>query len=354
MTDILVHVEDPGAANMVIGLPKVVGDLGYECKIYASCHAKDHLTKAGQSYKEVTTSSSEILDLEKPKLILVGTSEDKESFSISLTRSAKEKNILSVAVVDMACNASLRFRGTGDDSLKYVTDFLIVPDELTANSYREIGLPDDRINVIGHPIYERAYKYRQNISPHKTQKKQREKKILFIAEGVDQLDAHQSYVSKNYTLQGRGGSGWRTAIVLEEILDAISFNSNLIADVIVRRHPKMSPLSLNIYSSEVTFDSGPAYDSINNADAVVGMTSILLVEAAIIGRPVLSVLPSPDEKEWLAPIKADVIKSVTSRSDLPEALMGLFDGKCQVDCRNFKIKNSTLNMANYILSKFKK
>ena len=58
MTDILVHVEDPGAANMVIGLPKVVGDLGYECKIYASCHAKDHLTKAGQSYKEVTTSSS--------------------------------------------------------------------------------------------------------------------------------------------------------------------------------------------------------------------------------------------------------------------------------------------------------
>ena len=63
---------------MVIGLPKVVGDLGYECKIYASCHAKDHLTEAGQSYKEVT-SSSEILDLEKPKLILVGTSEDKGS-----------------------------------------------------------------------------------------------------------------------------------------------------------------------------------------------------------------------------------------------------------------------------------
>lgn len=46
---------------------------------------------------------------------------------------------------------------------------------------------------------------------------------------------------------------------------------------------------------------------VHAADLVVGMTSILLVEAAALGRPVLSIVPIIGQREWLGELSKDII-----------------------------------------------
>jgi hypothetical protein len=144
---------------------------------------------------------------------------------------------------------------------------------------------------------------------------------VFVAEGFDQLQPSASLRSHDYTLSGRGDSDWRTGIVLEEILDAVNdFVPK--PEIIVRLHPKSSIRDFKLWEEEVKFndDADPLASCIWGADAVLGMTSMLMVEAAILGRPVLSVLPREIERDWLGPLASGRIHYVTDRAKLRAAL----------------------------------
>jgi hypothetical protein len=56
---------------------------------------------------------------------------------------------------------------------------------------------------------------------------------------------------------------------------------------------------------------------------VVGLTSILLSEAAMLGRPVLSVLPRAAEQEWLLDPPQIKMTSVWQRTALIPALRNM-------------------------------
>ena len=327
MADILIHVEDPGAANMVIGLPEKLVALGCDTILLASSYAKDFLASKGQAFFARQGTPLGVLNIQKPKVVVVGTSEDKRAFSLPLTRTAQEIGIPTIGIVDMVCNANNRFRGGGDDPLGYVPDQLIVPDQATKDAYIQIGFPAKKISLLGHPAYDRAYQYRQNNSVEPKQNSDRKKRILFLAEGWDLFDEKLSYRSKDYTLEGRGGDNWRTAIVLEELLDALIALPELNAEVVVRPHPKMSASDFDRFAREITIEEGgDPLEAVSKADAVIGMTSMLLIEAAIVGRPVLSILPQPIEKDWLGPIKSGMIFCVITGTELKTALPKLLAG----------------------------
>ena len=328
MDDILIHVEDPGAANMVIGLPEKLLALGCKSILLASSYAQNFLISNGQAFSACRRTPLEILDFHKPHLVVVGTSADKQAFSLSLTHAAQEAGLPTLGLVDMACNSHNRFRGGGDDPLGYVPDQLIVPDQATKDAYIQIGFPAKKISLLGHPAYDRAYQYRQNNSVEPKQNSDRKKRILFLAEGWDLFDEKLSYRSKDYTLEGRGGDNWRTAIVLEELLDALIALPELNAEVVVRPHPKMSASDFDRFAREITIEEGgDPLEAVSKADAVIGMTSMLLIEAAIVGRPVLSILPRAIEKSWLGPLKTGHILSVSNREDLRRALQELISGQ---------------------------
>jgi hypothetical protein len=328
MADILIHVEDPGAANMVIGLPEKLFALGCDTQLLASSYAKEFLTSNKQAFSPRLGTPLEILKITKPKVVVVGTSEDKQAFSLLLTHAAQKSGIPTIGMVDMACNAHNRFRGGGDDPLGYVPAQLIVTDQATKDAYIQIGFPAKKISLLGHPAYDRAYQYRQNNFVEPKQNSDRKKQILFLAEGWDLFDEKQSYRSKDYTLEGRGGDNWRTAIVLEELLDALDSLPEINAEVVVRPHPKMTASDFDRFEGEITVEAGgDPLEAASKADAVIGMTSMLLIEAAIVGRPVLSILPQPIERDWLGPIQDGDILSVTNRSDLVKALPSLMAGK---------------------------
>jgi hypothetical protein len=328
MADILIHVEDPGAANMVIGLPEKLSALGCDAQLLASSYAKEFLTSSGQAFSARLGTPLEILNIQNPKVVVVGTSEDKQAFSLPLTHAAQKSGIPTIGMVDMACNANNRFRGEGDDPLGYIPDNLIVPDQATMDAFIQIGVPAKKISRLGHPAYDRAYRFHQNRAAEAKSNTNRKKRILFLAEGRSLFDEKLSCRTDEYTLTGRGGDNWRTAIVLEELLDALSSLPELNAEVVVRPHPKMSTSDFDRFEGEIIVDAGgDPLEAVSKADAVIGMTSMLLIEAAIVGRPVLSILPQPIEKDWLGPLKSGHILVVSNREDLLRALQELISGQ---------------------------
>jgi predicted glycosyltransferase len=120
----------------------------------------------------------------------------------------------------------------------------------------------------------------------------------------------------------RGKATYRTAIVLEELLEALSGLAPRPL-LVVRLHPKNARGEFAAYESEVDAFSagGDPLPLVFAADLVVGIATALLEEAHIMGRPALSILPREEERDWLEALRDGRITSVTARSELRPALV---------------------------------
>jgi hypothetical protein len=129
-------------------------------------------------------------------------------------------------------------------------------------------------------------------------------------------------------LIGRGTSSARTAIVAEELLDALAYlryYHDINCTVVLRLHPKQAKSDLGVLGDEfdeVSIDGDPL-EVVATADLVVGMTSMLLLQAHDMRLTCLSILPREQEKTWLPDVFLGVIPSVSDRSSLRSALLNL-------------------------------
>jgi hypothetical protein len=91
---------------------------------------------------------------------------------------------------------------------------------------------------------------------------------------------------------------------------------------VLRLHPKNTRDEFAAYLGE--FDEvsagGDPLALIHSADAVVGMTSMLLLEAALLGRPTLAIVPRAVERDWLPSIRAGVTRCATTRAEVAAEL----------------------------------
>ena len=333
----LAFVEDPGAAAYISPLPEALKKEGVDCRVIATGHALKLMTLKGvvADRLPVGASGASILEAYQPSLVIVGTSENPDSFSFDLIETAKARSIKTVGIVDAASNAAERFRGRGNHPLFFAPDWLIVPDEQTAMEFQNLGFPAGRIEACGHPQFDEVIALRAAWSEQDRQS-QREKWIaaasgvrptlLFISEISTGLNERQFRRSAAYTLRGKPESDGRTEVVLDELLMAIREIPEK-PYLILRLHPKQGEDDLPRHRG--MFDqisrSEPALELVNASDAVVGMTSMLLMESALLGRPTLSLVPRAMERTWLGPM-ASSIPCVWMRGDLRRLLPQILAG----------------------------
>ena len=165
----------------------------------------------------------------------------------------------------------------------------------------------------------------------------------------------------DYTLHGRGTSGWRTHIVIEEFLDATQ-------DIGIPRrlqiHPKEAGFDYLAYEKEfdqisrdrnaiermfgrikdfrdlftATAESGiiqprpPGHRTAHLLHLVrpclaVGITTNALTEFALRGSPVLSILPRNEEYVWNDAIAVGAIPSVSHRKYIRPVIERLLSSK---------------------------
>lgn len=327
---ILLVAEDPGGANCLCALYNALcRNKAYSIKAMAEGVARHIFRQAGM---ELLSSDSEIsFKAFMPDFIVLGTGENSNSIDKQVIMLSRTLCIPTMYVIDYWTNACLRLLGPDGNSLFYAPDYLAVIDKNQKAEFTKLGFPPKRIFVCGHPHFSNVKmqasqlikKSREKVFgelfPNLTSNK---KSILFAAET---LGGEQFRRNSRYTLKGRGSTDERTLIVLEELLDAVKEISEDI-QVIVRPHPKNRTDDFKAYRSEISEISanGSSIEACYACDLTVGMTSMILLEAVIIGKPVVSIVPKKDEKDWLISNRCNASYCVWTRKSLKRALYEMF------------------------------
>ena len=337
MTQVLIFVEDPGAVNYVVGLQSELELICVNSTVFSSSAMLPYAS-AKQLHVEVLSSGydvNKLLENMQPELILVGTSEDPDAVGLSLLRAARVRGIKNVGFIDAFANSDYRFKGRTEDSLGNAPEWLFVPDQWTKKEYVRLGFPRKNIHITGHPHYdnvraaikklesENVFALRNKYAPSAAVD---DLVMVLVAEPMGGLNPRQFEKSSEYTLHGRGTSNVRSNIVIEEFLNAVKTLPK-VPYLVLRLHPKNSREDFEAYHHEFDFVSsgGSPTELIFTANAVVGMTSMLVFEAAIAGKPTLSILPREIEKNWLPSIRSGATKCATTRKSIVSELQRLLE-----------------------------
>lgn len=334
MTDFLLYVEDPGAANYSAQIPDALRDAGYSCHTIADGYAKGYFTGRDISFNISAWrgNAAALINDVMPRAVIVGTSENPDSFSFELIEVAKQRGIPSVGFIDMAGNAAYRFRGKSDNSLYYAPDWLLVPDEYCAETFSACGYDRDRLIICGHPQYdmvravrtELEHEGRDTVRARSFSVAEDRKIIMFAAEINSGLEVGGYRKNSEYTLIGLGGE-LRTEVVLEEFLHAVESMDRDRLYLVLRLHPKNRPEEFSKYVNH--FDAisrgGEVLPLVYASDLLAGMTTNLLLEGALLDVPTLSIVPREAESRSLATVRCGITKAVWRRKALRESLFRL-------------------------------
>ena len=330
--DILIYVEDPGAANYVAGLPAALESRGWRVCLLSDGFAYPYLLQLGIKSEMLhrTASAKELLSKFKPRLVLIGTSANPETFGFDLITEAYGLGIMTIGAVDAFGNADYRFRGRTDNPLAYAPEWLAVPDQWTKGAYTSLEYPSERIAVCGHPHYDYVLEAAERLGRGDRQALRKvmfpfnqkdAPVVIFGAEPLIGLNPGKYGRMHEYTFKGSGNRVNRTEIVLEEFMGVMR-QVKPIPYLVLRMHPKNTREELASFLGDFhqVSDEGASLDLLFAADLVVGMTSMLLQEAAIMGKPTLSIVLRAAEKESLPMVRAGIIPCVSTRDELKGTL----------------------------------
>ena len=322
---VVLYADDPGAANFIAALASGLRDHGITPLIFGDAIGAQQLGSLGASYSDGVGAASA---LDGAVGLVVGTSENLNTRSGLLVSLAQNRGIPSFGVVDAPSFAVERFLDEAG-RLKIMPDWVLVPDEASRLALLESGIDAARVVVVGHPHFDYVANARQDLECIGA-KKLRQRLfpeaaglpiIVFLAEISDGLKPHSFRRSADYTLDGWGDDDRRTHVVLQELIDAIEA-LGLDCFKVLRLHPKNDEDEFGRYLEwfdRVSKDE-TALEVVFTADIVTGMSTILLAEAAILGRPVLAILPREVERDWLPAEAAKHIACVTQPEQIGPAI----------------------------------
>ena len=301
---ILCYADDPGGANGIIALAmKAPSDV--------------HICADGAAVRYITEHGLQAQNSmpEKADALITGASHSAVSQSFQYIKHARENNIPSFGYVDAAINAQYRYKGETDDPLYYAPDFLFVTEEATRAAFIELGYQPERISSVGNPRYDFVTERAKSLTKNKRDKKQ----ILFLA------DPLKPEIGENYAQSGFGASSpqdIRSYLLLDVVLDS---NIGQDYEILIKLHPRNTPQEFEHYKDCCTIYEGRALgiDLAFQADLVIGTTTSLLVESALIGTQTIAALLVPQERLWLPHIIPDTLILTKDKEELKQSIPNL-------------------------------
>lgn len=302
---ILCFCENPGGANGIITL--------------AMTNADVHLCAAGSAVQYMQDHGC-ILSNEIPQnveAVLVATSHSVDSEVFRYIDLARAQKVPSFGYVDACVNAENRFRGRSDNPLAHAPDYLFVTEDAAHKAFCNLGFDPARIFVVGNPRYD-FVDMRVKTLVRKDRKK---KQILFLADplepqvGTDYqtsgFDAHSPEDVRSYIL-----------------LDFLSQHYKD-CDILIKLHPRNTHEEFISYQPACKVYEGKelGIDLAFRADIVIGTTTSLLVESALVGVPTVAALLTPRERWWLPHVLPDNLIISERQDDLRTKIDGILDGK---------------------------
>ena len=332
MNQILLFADDLGGGNLIRHLMALVKEKGFPAAMYVTGSALQYLSDQSCQVEPLFDGPLEGWYSQRDvKLVIVGTTANPTSPSLDLIKHARALGVASIGVIDARMSAPLRFRGQSQDSLKYAPDWLLVPDPTTKDIYQNLGFPESKIFVFGYPHYAAISQEKQKLD----NSREEQRRSLLPASASDRpivvfVSEPPSPPENGYYPEG-DWHGWgmtadRTHVALQETIKALD---SILPDrfFVLRLHPKDDHESYKHYDHKVDLicQGNDGLTWVAMADLVLGMTSSLVFEAALIGRPTLSILVTPRERECIPDIIAERLILVFTPEELCKEMKKLLD-----------------------------
>ena len=347
---ILFFSRDPGGTNAIMPLIAPLRALGNEVAIYGKDAALSIYRKLNVDCSDICDSipagtpeeASEFVRKASPDLIVTGTS--SEDFTERhLWRAAEKMGIPSFAVLDQWTNYRLRLISEGNDpttgppaSKLILPSYFFIMDEFARKEMCALGIDREKLVVSGQPFFDYIRKTGDKFTPAEIEKLRRE--LTGTPGGLVLVFASQPIASihrKNGMAEDYWG--YTETTILKSVVRCLSKLTEEMAvrvTLVLRLHPKDEA---NVYldalancpdSIKVVVDRET--DStllLKAADLVIGMFSMILLEAAILDRRFISVQIGLKRENPLIFDRMGLVRSILTENELEETLRGILNGK---------------------------
>lgn len=332
MKKILFSAFDAGGGNAVFPVAKeILKNKSFKALILIGGPSKEIFKR--EKIKHIDADVLRIKDLKtlvikfKPNIFMGGTSAGL-TFDKKILNEVKKLGAKTIYIFDYWSRYWERFSGDKKD-FKYLPDMICVMDDRAKKEMMAEGIGRHLIKITGNPHFDY---FQKNIKKGAEDKST----ILFVS---------QPYVEKKKEV------GYDEFEVLDDILNV----SRGIADdfrVIIRPHPKEKSGKFNEYlDARVKIDDKtPIEKLLSRAGIIVGMNSMVLFQAAVAGKKVISYQPNLKTRDFSISSELGLSKLATTRKDLKKLLRGYWQDNFPKFKKaiNVIIPNATKNVINLI------
>jgi len=315
MPKLFLFARDPGGANALLAMIPILLERGYELSIAGKDVAVKLFENAGFATLPITQVVPDIsaetilafLQTEKPDFLLTGTSSD-DFTERYFWQAAETLQIPSLAIFDFWGNYGLRFSpylAWDLDLYNLNKTHLALPtkicmmDEFARRGMIEDGIPDDHIAVTGQPYFKKLLDRKKAIL---SSKQHHLKQQIFGETHAFAVTFGSQSLTETYQVSERGDCHWgyTEQSILQESVEAlkeVAERTNQKIILLIKPHPKNE---LPYFQTLIQNFSHPlleirlstedsVWDVIEASDLIISMFSMMLIEAVILGKPILSV-----------------------------------------------------------------
>ncbi len=372
MPKILLFSRDPGGANTVVPLAGPLRAKGYEVFLYGKDTAMEVYKRYGLEGKDIAAevtvispgSIRDFLSDLSPDILITGTSAE-DMTERYMWKEASGLGIFSMAILDQWLNYGIRFSKYGvsgmrdyknNKKLDYVPSKVLVMDEKAREEAVSEGVDPEAIVVTGQPHFKTVLEKAERLSQGEIYylrdsmgAGEKDKVIVFVSEPI----------SQDYGKAEKGNTlGYDEMTIFSEVeksLEVVSrgFPGNFI--IVVRPHPREKEEKWSDIAGKkvgkLRFEVDRSSSSLtlaSSSDLVVGMSSMLLIEAAILKKPVISVqigLSCPDP---FILSKRGSLSTVTEYNELERRINSVLTGNNTVGCDFDFIKDAAERIVSLV------
>jgi hypothetical protein len=337
---VLAFAREPGGADAIAPVVQRIRQRGRaQVVLLAKDFAVERFRAAGLEFEklevagpnETLASVERLLERIDPGLLLTSASSRPRDDMTEkwLWRAGQRRGIPSLAVLDQWQNYSLRFSGPGvHEYLAFMPSVIAVMDEGVRRQMVAEGIPAEKVWVSGHPRFDRLREFRAT-----TQKEICRRRLAEL--GVETDGWVVIFVSEPASRFFAGEEGYDECGTLDQVLialDQVAQRSPRRLSAIVKHHPRNLPEDF----ADLRFPTGEAALAVHHltsqidpwtlllaADLVVGMISILLVDAVLLEVPTVSVQIGARNPGRCIAEQAGAIRAVGAAEELGPLLADL-------------------------------
>jgi hypothetical protein len=280
---VLVACEDAGGARALAPVVERLRARGDAVEVHAAAVAARTFRDAGVPVPEtgIVTDASDAATrfsgeaLASASVLLVSSTCWGARVEAAAVLAAQQRSVPALTVIDFWSNYRARLSFPDDDGLALVTDVVAVVDETMRRGLIEAGVSARRVTVTGSPAFDAYF----DVAPPPAPARRR---VLFVSQPIA-------------SLYGAGPDaprwlGYDEASVLRALATLAGERG---VPVAVRPHPREDAVALERLAGTLPGEvamatEGSFVDAVAASSVVVGMTTVALVEAALLGRTAIS------------------------------------------------------------------